>query len=57
MSRPATVIEIAVAFMRGIVIAAHAEKVSAKRKIVILATGGTIAASAETQTQAGYTSG
>ncbi len=31
--------------------------VLAKPKVVILATGGTIAGSAETQTQAGYTSG
>jgi L-asparaginase len=57
MSRPATVIEITVAIMLGMVIAAHAEEVPAKPQIVILATGGTIAGSAETQTQAGYTSG
>ena len=36
---------------------AFAEENPAKARVVILATGGTIAGSAETQTQAGYTSG
>jgi L-asparaginase len=43
-------------FVLAAVFALSAEA-AAKPKVVILATGGTIAGSAETQTQAGYTSG
>jgi L-asparaginase len=41
----------------ALALSAHAEEDPAPPKVVILATGGTIAGSAETQTQAGYTSG
>jgi L-asparaginase len=46
-----------VALMTFMVAGAWADHHGEKPKIVILATGGTIAGSAETQTQAGYTSG
>jgi len=52
-----------IAAMAGLTIAtliassAHADESTTKAHVVILATGGTIAGSAETQTQAGYTSG
>ena len=55
-----TVSKLAVAVMVTAVMAAApaaAAEQAAKPHIVILATGGTIAGSAETQTQAGYTSG
>ena len=46
-----------VTLMMFMVVGAWADHHGEKPKIVILATGGTIAGSAETQTQAGYTSG
>ena len=46
-----------VTLMTFMVVGAWADHHGEKPKIVILATGGTIAGSAETQTQAGYTSG
>ncbi|HKX46258.1 MAG TPA: type II asparaginase [Planctomycetota bacterium] len=43
--------------LAAVAAAPAAPPAAAKAKVVILATGGTIAGSAETQTQAGYTSG
>jgi L-asparaginase len=51
----AAVTALAIAIL--VAVGAHADEHPAKARVVILATGGTIAGSAETQTQAGYTSG
>jgi len=48
---------VVVAVAVGLALTAGAAEKTTKPHIVILATGGTIAGSAETQTQAGYTSG
>jgi L-asparaginase len=47
----------ALAIATLIAVSAHADEKPTKARVVILATGGTIAGSADTQTQAGYTSG
>ena len=44
-------------FIFSIIVMTAAATAADKPNIVILATGGTIAGSAESQTQAGYTSG
>ncbi len=52
--KPSTILR---RFIIPIIFVAGAATAAAKPDIVILATGGTIAGSAESQTQAGYTSG